>query len=308
MASPSWAISVSAPRVGVCLRLLAVIFILVIGPAESHALDAYVRWSPSPDARVQGYYVYVREAAKPYGAPRNAGSPVPAADGTRTWLLTGLSPTATYFIAVSAYTATGLQSALSNEVALGTPNPCVVDTCSSPTQCTVTPRPDGASCGWPAGATCGPTCLAGVCSGPADRGLTVDRLKVKRTTARVKVVLRGRFARSVLFAPQVEGLRVLVAAPDGTPVVEATLAPTDLTNNADASLIKALRPDDAAPVTVRRLLARTRDDETRMRATITGPPSGALPSGATAVIESGALCLSAQPLTCLARTRTLTCR
>jgi hypothetical protein len=46
----------------VCLWLGAAICMILSTPAPSRALDARLHWSPSTDSRVQGYYVYVREA------------------------------------------------------------------------------------------------------------------------------------------------------------------------------------------------------------------------------------------------------
>src|SRR5262249_14953990 len=102
-----------------CLSLATAICILLSTPAQTRALDAQLRWRQSTDTRVEGYHVYVREATKPYGAPIDAGAARPASGGTLDWVVTGLSSNTTYFMAVSAYTSDGLESALSNELPLG---------------------------------------------------------------------------------------------------------------------------------------------------------------------------------------------
>src|SRR5262249_51353666 len=111
-----------------------------------------------------------------------------AADGTLGWVVRGLSSSVTYFVAVSAYTGTGIESALSDELPLGTPDPCTLDSCTSPTLCTFGPLPDGAACGAQAASGCGSTCLAGSCLGAAQRGFTLTRLKVKRSKTQLRAV------------------------------------------------------------------------------------------------------------------------
>src|SRR5215510_11432125 len=96
MATPASSISTGARGRGVCLRVMVAVVTILMLPASSRALDARLRWTPSPESSVQGYYVYVREATKPYGAPRNAGAPPVQGDGSVSWVLAGLSDTATY--------------------------------------------------------------------------------------------------------------------------------------------------------------------------------------------------------------------
>src|SRR5262245_10276391 len=151
-------ISAGAPGRAVCLRLLVAVLTLIVLPTQSRAMNARVRWAPSTDPRVAGYKVYLREATRPYGTPVDLGSALPEDDGAFAWMLTGLQPAGVYFVAVSAYTADQLESALSNELAIGAPDPCVQDVCTTPTQCTVQTLPDGTLCGSAAAAACGATC------------------------------------------------------------------------------------------------------------------------------------------------------
>jgi hypothetical protein len=300
-------ISASVPRT--CPRLLAAMLIIGLFPPTSRALDAQLRWTPSPDARVQGYYVYVREAEQRYAAPRDAGAPRLQSDGSLAWTLTGLSSSTSYFVAVSAYTATGLESALSNELPVGMPNQCVHDSCSSLTQCTLYTLPDGISCG-PPGATCGATCQAGVCTGLADRMLLLGRLRAKRSTDVLTIRATGSFVASSGFDPLADGLALTVADPTGATLARAVLAPADLASNRAGTVIKTVRRrSPAGAVWVRRLVLRTRRDETRWKALVlVTPPPAALPASASVALESGTLCLSAQATDCTSSLSALTCR
>jgi hypothetical protein len=302
-------ISASAPRDVAFPQLLAAILTICLTPTTSLALDARLRWSPSPDTRVQGYYVYLREATKGYGAPRDAGAPRLQSDGSVAWTLTGLSSTTTYFVAVSAYTGTGLESAISNELPIGTPNQCVQDSCTSLAQCTLQTLPDGVSCG-PAGATCGATCLAGVCTGLADRVLLLKRLRLKRSADTLTVRVKGSFVTSSSFDPLTDGLELSLIDPSGDSLVHAALAPTDLVSNPAGTVIRTVRRRSASgPVWVRRLRLRTHGDETRWKALVlVTPPPAALPPSAAVALESGTLCLSTEATGCRSSTSTLTCR
>ncbi len=310
MVAPRLSMSAGAPGVVVCLRLLVAVLALLMLPAESRALDARLRWSPSPDTRVRGYYVYVREATRPYAAPRDAGAGSAGSDGALGWTLTGLSPTATYFVAVSAYTADRIESALSNELAIGSPDPCVQDTCTTPSSCTVQPLPDGAPCGAPGVAACGATCLAGVCSGAADRSMTLDKLRMKRGNDELRITAKGRFPTSSLFDPLAGGLALTVVDAAGGNLAHATLGAADLVAGPSGDVIKlARRRNDTSPVRVRRLTLRVGDDETRVKAAIVAsPPPSALPGTAALTMQSGGLCLSGQSLDCKLGARTLVCR
>ena len=296
-------------RAHVCLWLVTAICILLSTPAQTRALDARVRWSPSTDTRVAGYYVYVREATKPYGAPMDAGAAQPAGGGTLDWLVTGLSSNTTYFMAVSAYTSDGLESALSNELALGSPDPCVQDTCTSPTQCTVRALPDGSVCGPGGAAGCGSTCLGGTCLGLADHQASVDRLKLKRSNTQLKALVNSHFPTSTLFTPQTSGLELKLADDGGAALLDVTLGAADLT--ASGNVIKLVRRrGDTAPVQIRRLVIRVKGDNTFMKAQIVAtPPPATLPGGATMVVSSGSICLAGPPPPlCQARAGTLSCR
>lgn len=294
---------------GLCLRLLVGVFTILMLPAEGWALKAVLRWTPSPDSRVRGYYVYVREATTPYTAPSDAGAGHLEGDGSVSWAVTGLAASRTYFVAVSTYTDTRFESALSNELAIGTPDPCVRDTCTAPTQCVLQSLPDGTSCG-PPGAACGATCLAGACAELADRVMTVNSLRGKTGADGLKIAAKGSFVTSAVFDPMASGLQLTLADPGGATLLQTTLTPADLIASRDGSAIKsARRRNDAAPGPVRRLTLRTREDQTKWNVQlVVSPVPAALPTGATLTLQSGELCLSAQAPDCQARSRTLTCR
>jgi len=308
MATARLVISAGGPAGLVCPRFVAAIVMLFILPTHAGALDARLRWRPPADAGVQGYNVYVRQATRPYGAPRDAGAAQRASDGTLSWTLTGLSPTTNYFIALTAYTAGRVESALSNELSLGSPDPCVQDTCTSPTQCTVRPLPDGSACAPPGATGCGETCLAGVCSGLAERGFALDRLRLKRSEDQLRVAASGRFTTSALFDPLSSGLVLRVVDGAGAVLMQATLAPADLVAKAGGRVIKVLRRRGAAGPRVRRLSLRIGGDETLIKTALLAPPPAALPASASLVVEAGDLCLTGPSLACISGNRTVSCR
>ncbi|MBI3767683.1 MAG: fibronectin type III domain-containing protein [Deltaproteobacteria bacterium] len=136
--------------------------------ARAEAGGARVRWMASTDPRVTGYHVYMRQAGVPYGAALDAGNPAPAADGSIAYVVNGLTAGQSYHFAVTAYTATALESSLSQEIALGSINPCTIDRCTSPISCDIHPAADGSSCD--DGLFCNgiAVCQGGVCTnGPA---------------------------------------------------------------------------------------------------------------------------------------------
>src|SRR5262245_16443856 len=107
-------------------------------PSLAGAVGARVRWLPSPDVRVVGYFVYVRSAGAPSTTPIDAGLPARASDGSMRYDITNLSPGA-YVFAVSGHTAAPIQETqLSAEARLGPPPlPCVHDGCTAPTVCDI---------------------------------------------------------------------------------------------------------------------------------------------------------------------------
>jgi hypothetical protein len=143
--------------------------ILVALAARAEAGGARIRWSASVDPRVTGYRVYMRQAGAVYGAPLDAGRPTAAADGSLAYVVSGLTTGKSYYFAVSAYTAAPvLESRISQEIVLGSINPCTIDRCTTPTSCDIRTAADGSSCD--DGLFCNgiAVCQGGVCTnGPA---------------------------------------------------------------------------------------------------------------------------------------------
>jgi hypothetical protein len=125
---------------------VAVVLAAVTVARAAEAASARVLWTPSPDARIVGYKVWVRDPKAPYAAPRNAGVPLAALDGSMAFVVDGLTAGRTYYFAVSAYTADGTESALSGELALGAVDPCRIDRCVTLTACEFGPVSDGLLC------------------------------------------------------------------------------------------------------------------------------------------------------------------
>lgn len=107
-------------------RALAIaLALLVVAAAQASALDVRLGWTPPADAA--GYRLYVRQAGEAYGAPRDLGALRPDAGGVVRTVVSGLADGATSYMVVTSYTASGVESALSNELAssaaVATPTP-----------------------------------------------------------------------------------------------------------------------------------------------------------------------------------------
>jgi hypothetical protein len=301
--------SVQGSRGRLSARRALTLMTLLLLPTESRALVAQLRWQPSTDSRVTGYFVYVRPATMPYGVALDAGSPRPASDGTVSYDLTGLSDSQVYFVAVTAHTATNLESALSNELPIGTPNPCVQDSCASKTQCTVNQLPDGTACGGPAAAQCGATCLAGVCSGLSPGGFSIDSIKLRLSDRQFRVTASGRFAATPSFDPADDGLTLAISDGDGTALVQTTLPSTAFVGSPDDSSIKLARQKGPqTPLQVRRLVFRTKNGTTRWKLRLNAPPPGGLPAASAITLQTGNACLASAPVACTVRGSSATCR
>jgi hypothetical protein len=282
---------------------------LLLLPTESRALVAQLHWQPSPDSRVTGYLVYVRPATMPYSVALDAGAPRPASDGTLSYDVTGLSDSQVYFVAVTAHTAANLESALSNELPIGTPNPCVQDSCVSKTQCTVNQLPDGTACGGLALAQCGATCLAGVCSGLSANGLSIDSIRLRLSSSQFRVKGSGRFAATPSFDPASDGLTLTLSDGGGTSLVQTTLPATAFVGSPDDSSIKLARQKTSpAPLQVRRLIFRTKNGTTRWKLRLNAPTPGRLPDASAIALQTGSACLASPAVACRVRGSAATCR
>ena len=309
MRSVGWRTSVQRPGGSSSARLALTLMTLLLLPAESRALVEQLRWQPSTDSRVTGYSVYVRRATMPYGAALDAGVPRPASDGTLSYDVTGLLDSQVYFVAITAYTATHLESALSNELPIGTPNPCVKDSCVTKTQCTVNQLPDGTACGGPAAAQCGATCLRGVCSGLSPSGVSMNGMRLQLSSSQLRVTASGRFAATPSFDPASDGLTLTLSDGGGTTLVQTTLPATAFVASSDESSIKVARQKTGqASLQVRRLVFRTRNGTTRWKLGLNAPSPGGLPSGSALTLQTGSACLASAALACNVRGSAATCR
>jgi hypothetical protein len=301
--------SVQGPYGHLSVRLALTLMTLLLLPAESWALVAQLRWQPSTDSRVTGYFVYVRPATMPYGAALDAGAPRPASDGTLLYDVSGLSDTQVYFVAVTAHTATNLESALSNERPIGTPNPCVQDSCVSKTQCTVNQLPDGTACGGPAATQCGATCLAGVCSGLSPSGFSIDNIRLRLSSGQFRVTASGRFAATPSFDPATSGLTLGLSDGGGTPIVQTTLPASAFVSSSDDSSVKLARQKGGqAPLQVRRFVFRTKNGTTRWKLRLNAPPPGGLPDASAITLQAANACLASAAVACTVRGSAATCR
>jgi hypothetical protein len=131
----------AARRVGWLLLSFA-----LAAPGAVHGAPVAVRlrWLPSATPEVVGYNVYVRALAEPYGAPRDAGLPVPASDGTLAHDVRDLDDTVGYAFVVTAYLADRSESGWSNERQFGplaTTTTTTSSTSSTTSSSTSTTRP-----------------------------------------------------------------------------------------------------------------------------------------------------------------------
>jgi hypothetical protein len=239
--------------------------------APAFASGARLRWLPSPGAQVLGYFVYVREAARPYGSGIDVGSPSVGTDGAIAYVLTGLDPNIRYYLAVSAYAGDGLESARSNELPVGPPS-------------------------------------AGAC-GAADLLMNVRRLRLKRLPGRLKIACKASFTDSSFFDPAVAGLSLVVSDDVGEPIAQLDVPPSDLISSGDGSVLRTRQKrGTGATVELQRLAMRTRDGETSISVRIAVRPDIQLPSGAGLKLQSGEACISTAPLDCSLGRKTLSCR
>ena len=122
------------------LRAILGAFLLCADARLAVAMVVRVRWAPSPDPRVVAYNVYTRLPGSRYGIPQRVSPPLQP-DGTMMFEVSGLTGGATYFFAVSALASDATESDLSQELHVGTTNPCDIDRCSAPTSCEFVPSP-----------------------------------------------------------------------------------------------------------------------------------------------------------------------
>jgi hypothetical protein len=156
------------------------------------------------------------------------GLAAPSPDGTLSSVVGGLVGGRTYHLAVAAYTAAGVESALSGELALGALNTCAVDRCMSPSACDFGVVPDGTWCTRDGDAdpcTAIGACVAGKCATSASGALGLAsaqvRIGVRRGEGRLS--MRGRFLAGPGFDPTATGATLELADASGVILYRATI-------------------------------------------------------------------------------------
>jgi hypothetical protein len=96
-------------------RFLALAIIAVCCSATAAwSYDAQLGWAPV--AAAAGYKVYSRQSGTSYGAGTDVGNPAVGGDGEVHYVATGMQTGVTNYFAVTAYSSSGTESVLSNEL------------------------------------------------------------------------------------------------------------------------------------------------------------------------------------------------
>lgn len=200
--------------------LLAVAALVAATEGRAFAAAARARWRPSGDANVVGYRVYVRGARFAYGAPIDVGLPPSNPDGTLAAVIDDLNLGRTYHVAVTAYTAHGVESPLSKELTLGPSNPCVVDECDPSRSCRFGNVPNGTWCAIegeqdPCAAIA--SCSAGQCVARANGVGRLESTHLRVVSRRGKgwLTVHARFPSATGFDPTTSGATLDVADESG---------------------------------------------------------------------------------------------
>lgn len=210
-------------------RAVLVVALLVSAvPTSALGAGARARWLPSADPRIAGYRLYVRAAGSAYGTPIDVGRATAATDGTLSSVIEGLVSTRTYHLAVAAYTADGLESALSGELALGALNSCLIDRCSGAKSCQFGNVADGTWCTHDGDAdpcTAIGACVAGKCTASASAGgrLASTRVRVTKRLGEGQLTVRGHFVAPADFDPTDGGATLELADGTGAILYRATV-------------------------------------------------------------------------------------
>lgn len=119
-------------RVVISKLILAVMFTWVIflfGQATCFALSVLLQWDPNTESDLSGYKVYYKadSSSLPFDGTGAGGgsSPIDVHNQT-TSTVTGLDPNKTYYFAVTAYNASGIESEYSNIVKIPESAPPVI--------------------------------------------------------------------------------------------------------------------------------------------------------------------------------------
>jgi hypothetical protein len=106
---------------------LAWVCAILAFPADASARIERLRWQQSDLTNVAGFKVYLGTASGSYGPPIDVGMGT-LEGGDIYWYDVSVLDGDTVYVAVTAYSASGPESVLSNELALSPLSPRVVDT------------------------------------------------------------------------------------------------------------------------------------------------------------------------------------
>lgn len=234
-----------------------------------------------------------------YPPGANAGRPAIAGDGTMSFVVRGLVRNRTYYFALSAYTAEGAESALSDERALGTTDPCVVDRCYSPSGCEFGTMPDGASCG--TGQAC-EVCATGACRFASESALTTRTFRVGARRGIARLTARSSFPVADTIELGAVGISLEINDAAGAALFRAFVPPEALKSYASGTGVRLFDRDGVVAASgLRRLQVRVRRGVASASVLVTAPEL-ALAIGQpqlTLVLRIGAQVCAVDPdLTC----------
>ena len=278
--------------------------------ARTASADALVHWLPSSDPAIVGYNVYVRQAGASYAAPIKAGLSGRAADGTHTYRVgQALPASTTWYFAVSGYRADGTEGQLSNEIALGSTDPCVLDQCFTPSSCMVMVRADGSRCADDDAADpCSELCHSGTCGAAERVDLTTGRLSLSQATRGVRVGATAALPLEAATGIGTAGLALSVDVPGGLPVFETFVPGVAFKASANGSSFRYRAPRGT---TTGLLRFSTRRSGTQVRLSMRAIAPGVLlqsvPSQIRWMVSVGAQCGSDLGLVCNRGSGSMTC-
>ncbi len=219
-----------------CSLFVVVALACAFLPGEARAATARVRWLPSTSDAITRYDIYVRSAGAPYDRAAWSGNPSLAADGTLDAMVpfTPATSGANYFAIVAV--AAGEESMLSQELSVGTPIPCRIDSCTSKTTCDFGNAPDGTFCDVSDADPCSAVCVAGTCgttsgSGGFDGDVSSDHMWFTQRPSGVLLSLRAKIAADTALAPDGSGAVIELRGADGSPLWTASVSAGSFTAN-----------------------------------------------------------------------------
>ena len=270
----------------------AALVLALLGSAiDAAAVSARVRWLPSPDARVIGYQVYVRQAGQPYGQGIDVGSPTPDGNGYLSFVVDNLS-TGTHHFTVEAYDDDGVPSRCAGELGLGPMSPCVVDWCC-PGYCSAEMLPDGEPCG---GDVC-EVCRAGACTGAVEAALVTDALRLVLQRSGTRMTAKGLFDSPIGFDPSQTGLTLGITDASGAVLLGVNVPSSAMRASGGASFVLDRRVGVPG---FRALRTRSTQGQIRLTARLTRDELNAALSQSTLAwaVRVGDTCARSSNLTC----------